>query len=33
MTNVLLARINVTGYQGGFLTQTNVQGSGLESPN
>jgi polygalacturonase len=33
MTNVMLARINVTGYQGAFLTQTNVQGSGLKSPN
>jgi polygalacturonase len=33
MTNVLLARINVTGYQGAFLTQTNVQGTGLKSPN
>jgi polygalacturonase len=32
MTNVMLANINVTGYQGAFLTQTNVQGSGLEMP-
>jgi polygalacturonase len=33
MTNVTLARINVTGYQGAFLTQTNVQGVGLTTPN
>lgn len=33
MTNVLLARINVTGYQGAFLNQTNVQGAGLAAPN
>ena len=33
MTNVTLARINVTGYQGAFLTQTNVQGTGLSAPN
>ena len=32
MTNVTLADINVTGYQGAFLTQTNVQGSGLVAP-
>jgi polygalacturonase len=31
MTNVKLANIKVTGYQGAFLTQTNVQGSGLET--
>ena len=30
MTNVTLANINVTGYQGKFLTLTNVQGAGLE---
>jgi polygalacturonase len=33
MTNVMLARINVTGYQGEFLTQTNVHGTGLKLPN
>ena len=33
MTNVTLARINVTGYQSAFLTQTNVQGSGLKMVN
>lgn len=32
MTNVVLAAINVTGYRGAFITQTNVQGSGLEAP-
>jgi len=29
MTNVVLTGINVTGYRGEFITQTNVQGSGL----
>ncbi len=33
MTNVMLARINLTGCQGAFLTQTNVQGTGLTGPN
>lgn len=33
MTNVTLARIAVTGYQGAFLTQTNVQGTGLSVSN
>ena len=33
MTNVMLARISLTGYQGEFLTQTNVQGTGLATPN
>ena len=33
MTNVTLAGIQVTGYQGAFLTQTNVQGVGLSAPN
>jgi polygalacturonase len=33
MTNVTLAGIKLTGYQGAFLTQTNVRGSGLETPN
>lgn len=33
MTNVRLARINVTGYKGAFLTQTNVQGTGLSRSN
>lgn len=33
MTNVTLAGIKLTGYQGAFLTQTNVQGSGLVTPN
>lgn len=33
ITNAMLARINVTGYQGAFLTQTNVQGAGLLGPN
>jgi polygalacturonase len=32
MTNVTLAKINVTGYRGAFLTQSNVQGSGLKAP-
>jgi hypothetical protein len=32
MTNVTLAGIKLTGYDGAFLTQTNVQGSGLETP-
>ena len=32
MTNVSLAAIKVTGYRGAFVTQTNVQGSGLEVP-
>ena len=32
ITNVKLANINVTGYRGDFLTQSNVQGSGLEMP-
>jgi hypothetical protein len=27
-----LRDIHVTGYTGAFLTQTNVQGSGLEAP-
>jgi len=30
MTNVVLSDINVTGYRGAYITQTNVQGSGLE---
>jgi len=30
--NAVLRNIRVTGYQGLFLTQTNVQGSGLGSP-
>ncbi|MGD0016448.1 MAG: glycoside hydrolase family 28 protein [Verrucomicrobiia bacterium] len=30
MTNVVLNGINVTGYQGAFLTTTNVHGTGLE---
>jgi polygalacturonase len=33
MTNVTLARINVSGYQGAFLTQTNVFGNGLTKAN
>ena len=33
MTNVMLVRINLTGCQGAFLTQTNVQGTGLTGPN
>jgi polygalacturonase len=32
MTNVSLAAIKVTGYRSAFVTQTNVQGSGLEAP-
>ncbi len=28
----VLRNIHVTGYEGAFLTQTNVQGSGLETP-
>ena len=32
MTNVVLSGINVTGYRGAYITQTNVQGSGLEEP-
>jgi hypothetical protein len=32
MTNVVLSDINVTGYRGAYITQTNVQGSGLEEP-
>jgi len=31
MTNVALSNISVTGYQGPLVTQTNVQGSGLDS--
>ena len=30
MTNAVLRNIHVTGYDGPFLTQTNVQGTGLE---
>ena len=30
MTDVELRNIHVTGYNGPFLTQTNVQGIGLE---
>jgi polygalacturonase len=33
MTNVALSHIGVTGYQGAFLTQTNVQGTGLMGTN
>lgn len=33
MTNVVLARINVTGYRGALLTSTNVHGVGLTAPN
>jgi polygalacturonase len=32
MTNAVLQDIHVTGYAGPFLTQTNVQGVGLEEP-
>jgi polygalacturonase len=32
LTNVVLRDIHVTGYEGPFLTQTNVQGVGLEEP-
>jgi hypothetical protein len=32
LTNVVLKDIRVTGYAGPFLTQTNVQGVGLEEP-
>jgi polygalacturonase len=32
MTNVVLQDIHVTGYEGPFLTLTNVQGVGLEGP-
>jgi polygalacturonase len=32
MTNAVLRDIRVTGYTGPFLTQTNVQGAGLEEP-
>jgi len=32
MTRVELRDIHVTGYEGPFLTQTNVQGTGLEAP-
>jgi polygalacturonase len=32
ITNATLAAIKVTGYRGEFITQTNVQGSGLEAP-
>lgn len=31
LTNVALGKIEVTGYSGAFLTQTNVQGTGLET--
>jgi polygalacturonase len=30
MTNVALSNINVTGYQGPLITQSNVQGTGLD---
>jgi polygalacturonase len=33
MTNVALAKIAVTGYQGPWLVATNVQGAGLKVPN
>jgi polygalacturonase len=32
LTNAVLRDIQVTGYEGPFLTQTNVQGVGLEEP-
>ena len=32
LTNAVLHDIHVTGYEGPFLTQTNVQGVGLEDP-
>jgi polygalacturonase len=32
LTNAVLHDIHVTGYEGPFLTQTNVQGVGLEEP-
>jgi polygalacturonase len=32
ITNAVLRNIHVTGYEGPFLTQTNVQGVGLEEP-
>jgi len=32
MTNAMLRDIHVTGYEGPYLTQTNVQGVGLEEP-
>jgi polygalacturonase len=32
MTNAVLRDIRVSGYEGPFLTQTNVQGTGLEEP-
>ena len=32
ITNAVLHNIHVTGYEGQFLTQTNVQGVGLEEP-
>ncbi len=32
VTNVAFAKIDVTGYQGAFITQTNVHGTGLETP-
>jgi polygalacturonase len=32
LTNAVLRDIHVTGYEGPFLTQTNVQGVGLEEP-
>jgi polygalacturonase len=32
ITNAVLHNIHVTGYEGPFLTQTNVQGVGLEEP-
>jgi polygalacturonase len=32
MTNLTLAKIAVTGYQGQFLTMTNVHGTGLKAP-
>ncbi|MGA2180860.1 MAG: glycoside hydrolase family 28 protein [Verrucomicrobiota bacterium] len=32
LTNAMLHDIHVTGYEGPFLTQTNVQGVGLEAP-
>jgi len=30
MTRVALSNINVTGYQGPLITQSNVQGTGLD---
>jgi hypothetical protein len=33
LTNVILRDIHVTGYEGSFLMQTNVQGVGLELGN